>query len=104
MCHYRREAVKCEARLIEKRRDKYSDLIWQVMSVMDKIQVMDNSIFSQNIAYMYTNMKLGHEQDVLTVVQLGCIEVLNNSSRGGWVKSHEFSSTGIKISTSWSNR
>lgn len=45
MCHYRREAVKCEARLMEKRREKYSDLISQVMSLMDKIQVMDNSKF-----------------------------------------------------------
>ncbi|XP_068671899.1 uncharacterized protein [Montipora foliosa] len=34
----RREAVKCEVRLFERRREKYSNLILQVMSVMDKIQ------------------------------------------------------------------
>lgn len=39
MRQYRREAVKCEARMFERRREKYSDLILQVMSVMDRIQV-----------------------------------------------------------------
>lgn len=39
MRQYRREAVKCEAKMFERRREKYSNLLLQVMSVMDRVQV-----------------------------------------------------------------
>ena len=39
MRQYRREAVKCEAEMFERRREKYSNLLLQVMSVMDRVQV-----------------------------------------------------------------
>lgn len=39
MRQYRREAVKCEAKIFERRRERYSDLLLQVMSVTDRIQV-----------------------------------------------------------------
>ena len=39
MREYRRQAVRCETKLFDRRREKYSDLILQVMSVMDRIQV-----------------------------------------------------------------
>jgi len=39
MRQYRREAVKCETRMFERRREKYSNLLLQVMSVMDRVQV-----------------------------------------------------------------
>lgn len=38
MRQYRREAVKCEAKIFERRRERYSDLLLQVMSVTDRIQ------------------------------------------------------------------
>ncbi|XP_022808861.1 uncharacterized protein LOC111345836 [Stylophora pistillata] len=38
MRQYRREAVKCEAKMFERRRERYSDLLLQVMSVTDRIQ------------------------------------------------------------------
>ncbi|KAJ7378292.1 hypothetical protein OS493_023539 [Desmophyllum pertusum] len=34
----RREAVKCESKMFDRRREKYSSLILQVMSVMDRVQ------------------------------------------------------------------
>lgn len=39
MRQHRREAVKCEAKMFERRRERYSDLLLQVMSVVDRIQV-----------------------------------------------------------------
>ena len=39
MRKYRREAVKCEQRLFERRREKYSRLLLQVMAVSDRMQV-----------------------------------------------------------------
>ncbi|KAL9956493.1 hypothetical protein ACROYT_G037975 [Oculina patagonica] len=38
MRQYRREAVKCEAKMFERRRERYSDLLLQVMLVMDRVQ------------------------------------------------------------------
>ena len=39
MRQHRREAVKSEAKMFERRRERYSGLLLQVMSVMDRIQV-----------------------------------------------------------------
>ena len=39
MRQYRREAVKCEVKMFDRRREKYSNLLLQVMSVMDRVQV-----------------------------------------------------------------
>ena len=47
MRQYRREAVNCEAKMFERRRERYSNLLLQVMSVMDRIQVRGSEYKNQ---------------------------------------------------------